>query len=108
MTKSESPVMYLGPTIRGVVKYGAVFSGGIPKRLEKLARKKPIVKQLIVPLSDIVKAKTAMTPKGRSKRSPTTRSKHFQKRKSKKLRKENKRVCLIISMESARAAGPLN
>ena len=94
MTKSESPVMYLGPTIRGVVKYGAVFSGGIPKRLEKLAGKKPIVKQLIVPLSDIV--------------SPTTRSKHFQKRKSKKLRKENKRVCLIISMESARAAGPLN
>ena len=46
MTKSESPVMYLGPTIRGVVKYGAVFSGGIPKRLEKLAGKKPIVKQI--------------------------------------------------------------
>ena len=58
MTKSESPVMYLGPTIRGVVKYGAVFSGGIPKR------KKPIVKQLIVPLSDIVKAKTAIDTEG--------------------------------------------
>ena len=64
MTKSESPVMYLGPTIRGVVKYGAVFSGGIPKRLEKLARKKPIVKQLIVPLSDIVRAKTAIDTEG--------------------------------------------
>ena len=35
--KTESPVMYLGPTIRGVVKHGAVFSGGIPGRLEKLA-----------------------------------------------------------------------
>ena len=64
MTKSESPVMYLGPTIRGVVKYGAVFSGGIPKRLEKLAGKKPIVKQLIVPLSDIVKTKTAIDNEG--------------------------------------------
>ena len=39
--KTESPVMYLGPTIRGVVKHGAVFSGGIPGRLEKLTAKKP-------------------------------------------------------------------
>ena len=74
MTKSESPVMYLGPTIRGVVKYGAVFSGGIPKRLEKLAGKKPIVKQLIVPLSDIVRAKTAIDTEGRSGRLRQDRS----------------------------------
>ena len=46
--KTESPVMYLGPTIRGVVKHGAVFSGGIPGRLEKLTAKKPIMNHLIV------------------------------------------------------------
>lgn len=64
MIKSESPVMYLGPTIRSVVKHGAVFNGGIPGRLEKLAEGKPIVKQLIVPLSDIVRAKTAIDTEG--------------------------------------------
>lgn len=62
--KNESPVMYLGPTIRGVVKHGAVFSGGIPGRLEKLAGKKPIINNLIVPLSGIVKAKTAIDTEG--------------------------------------------
>lgn len=40
MTRKENKkVMYLGPTIRGVVKNGAVFEGGIPKNLEKIARK---------------------------------------------------------------------
>ena len=62
--KTESPVMYLGPTIRGVVKHGAVFNGGIPERLGKLAGKKPVVKQLIVPLPDIVKVKTAIDTEG--------------------------------------------
>ena len=62
--KTESPVMYLGPTIRGVVKHGAVFSGGIPGRLEKLTAKKPIMNHLIVPRSDIVRAKTAIDTEG--------------------------------------------
>ena len=55
MTKKENKkVMYLGPTIRGVVKNGAVFEGGIPKNLEKIAGKKPIIQNLIVPLANIV------------------------------------------------------
>lgn len=64
MIKENEKVMYIGPTIRGVVKHGAVFSGGIPGRLEKLAGKKPIINNLIVPLSDIVKAKTAIDTEG--------------------------------------------
>lgn len=55
MTRKENKkVMYLGPTIRGVVKNGAVFEGGIPKNLEKIAGKKPIIQNLIVPLENIV------------------------------------------------------
>ncbi len=56
MTEKEQ-VMYIGPTLRGIVKSGAVFSGGIPKDLEKLAAKKPIINHLIVPLSGIVQWK---------------------------------------------------
>ena len=33
MTNNEQ-VMYIGPTLRGVAKSGAVFSDGIPKKLE--------------------------------------------------------------------------
>ena len=29
--------MYIGPSVRGVVKHGAAFSGGLPARLERLA-----------------------------------------------------------------------
>ena len=57
MTEENKQVMYMGPTIRGVVRNGAVFSGGIPKSLEKMAEKKPIIKNLIVPLSEIVQVK---------------------------------------------------
>ena len=56
MTDAEGKVMYIGPTIRGVVRHGAAFSGGIPGRLEKLAEKKPVIKNLIVPLSGLESA----------------------------------------------------
>lgn len=64
MTKAEGKVMYLGPTIRGVVKNGDVFEGGLPKKLSKVAEKKPIVKNLIVPLSDVVEVKRAIDQEG--------------------------------------------
>lgn len=52
----ESAVMYIGPTVRGVVRHGDTFSGGIPGRLETLAESRPIVRDLIVPLSGAVEA----------------------------------------------------
>ncbi|MDD3662290.1 MAG: hypothetical protein PHT84_00285 [Candidatus Pacebacteria bacterium] len=64
MTKAEGKVMYLGPTIRGVVKNGDVFEGGIPKKLSKVSGKKPIVKNLIVPLSEIAEVKKAIDTEG--------------------------------------------
>ncbi|SHO50071.1 hypothetical protein [Anaerocolumna xylanovorans] len=64
MTKTEGKVMYLGPTIRGVVKNGAVYEGGLPKKLFLVAEKKPIVKNLIVPLAEIVEIKRAIDQEG--------------------------------------------
>lgn len=61
---TNEQVMYIGPTLRGVAKSGAVFSGGIPKKLEKLAAKKPIIKNLIVPISGIVQAKKDVDTEG--------------------------------------------
>lgn len=48
--------MYIGPSVRGVVKHGAAFSGGLPTRVEKLADAKPIIKNLIVPVSELAGA----------------------------------------------------
>ncbi len=64
MIKENGRVMCIGPTIHGVVKNGAVFSGGIPKTLERLTREKPIMKNLIVPLSGIVQAKKEAATEG--------------------------------------------
>ena len=61
---TNEQVMYIGPTLRGVAKSGAVFSDGIPKKLEKLAAKKPIIKNLIVPISGIVQAKKDVYTEG--------------------------------------------
>lgn len=56
MTDTNETSMYIGPTVRGVVRHGATFSGGIPSRLEKLAAAMPIMRNLIVPLSTLESA----------------------------------------------------
>lgn len=56
MTDAKETSMYIGPTVRGVVRHGATFSGGIPSRIEKLAAAMPIMRNLIVPLSTLESA----------------------------------------------------
>ena len=56
MTDTNGMTMYIGPTVRGVARHGATFSGGLPSGLEKLAAAMPIVRNLIVPLSALESA----------------------------------------------------
>jgi hypothetical protein len=56
--------MYMGPTLRGVARNGSVFENGLPVNLSKLAEKKPIIKNLIVPLAEIVETKKAIDTEG--------------------------------------------
>lgn len=64
MIKEDKKVMYIGPTIRGIVKSGAVFSGGIPEKLEKMEERKPIIRNLLVSPSDIVQTKKDVEAEG--------------------------------------------
>ena len=57
-------VMYMGPTLRGVARNGSVFENGLPANLSKLAEKKPIIKNLIVPLAETVETKKAIDTEG--------------------------------------------
>lgn len=56
--------IYIGPSIRGVVKYGTVFSGGLPAKVKKLAEEKPIINNLIIPVSELADAKKLSNEEG--------------------------------------------
>lgn len=55
--ESQSNVMYLGPTIVGVVRHSTVFKGGVlPKKVEECVNQLPIMKKLFVALDEVPKA----------------------------------------------------
>ena len=56
ITKTQN-VMYLGPTIVGVVRHSTVFKGGVlPRKVEECVKELPIMNKLFVALEDIPKA----------------------------------------------------
>lgn len=64
MINNESVLIYLGPTIRGVVKHGASFCSGFPPQLEEYCEKNPVIRNLIVPVSKITETTKAVSVEG--------------------------------------------
>lgn len=56
--------MYIGPTIPGIVKNSTIFIGELPDRLNKLTEELPCIKNLIVPIDKLTKAKQAIFEQG--------------------------------------------
>lgn len=56
--------MYIGPTISGIVKNSTIFIGELPDRLNKLTEELPCIKNLIVPIDKLTKAKQALFEQG--------------------------------------------
>ena len=57
ITTGNQNVIYLGPTIVGVVRHSTVFKGGVlPKKVEECVNELPIMKKLFVTLEDMPKA----------------------------------------------------
>ncbi len=56
--------MYIGPAVPGVVKKGTVFIGGLPEGLAEMAGKLPCIRNLVVPIGDITKARKALSEQG--------------------------------------------
>ena len=55
--KKQGNLMYLGPTITGVVRRSTVFKEGIlPKKVKECVEQLPMMEKLFVPLGDISKA----------------------------------------------------
>ena len=56
-TNPKVDVMYLGPTISGVVKYSTVFKNGVfTKNVREYMEQMPCMKELFVPLGELPNA----------------------------------------------------
>jgi len=56
--------MYIGPPIPGIVKYGTVFIGDLPKGLTEKAAEIGSINNLVVPIKGITDAKKALSEQG--------------------------------------------
>lgn len=61
---SMKQCMYIGPSISGVIKTSTIFIGELPARLNKLIEELPCVRNLIVPIDRLTRAKQALSGQG--------------------------------------------
>ncbi len=62
--KLPEDVMYLGPTITGVVRHSTVFKGGVlPQKALECISRFPVMERLFVPLKDMPSAMKALNRK---------------------------------------------
>ena len=55
--QSREAVMYLGPTIVGVIRHSTVFKEGIlPEKVQECIKQLPMMERLFVPIGDIPEA----------------------------------------------------
>ena len=55
--KKQSNLVYLGPTITGVVRHSTIFKNGVlPQKLSECVTEFPLMKKLLVPVNDITTA----------------------------------------------------
>ncbi len=63
-TGKTETVMYIGPTIRNVVTTGTLYNNGLPESLRKEAEKQPVIRNLIVPVSELAAAQKELAVPG--------------------------------------------
>ncbi len=52
-TAKKEAVIYIGPSIKGLVSTGTIYNNGIPNNLELEMEKQPAIKNLVVPVSEL-------------------------------------------------------
>lgn len=62
--KKAVPVVYIGPTLKGVVRNGTVFSNGLTKELDEECKKNPLLLKMIVNVTDLAKSKHEVNSPG--------------------------------------------
>lgn len=62
--KKTEPVMYLGPNIKGVAFHCDIYSDGVGPLFEEKIKKVPILKELLIPVTQAGKALTDLKTGG--------------------------------------------
>ena len=57
-------MIYIGPTVPGIVIAGTVFNNGCPEKLKKEMEDKKALSMLMVPVSGLAKARQALKEPG--------------------------------------------
>lgn len=57
-------LVYLGPSVFGVIQNGTAFRGGLPPKVQALAEARPILKELFVPAGELAKAQLELRRSG--------------------------------------------
>lgn len=63
-TKTIEQVIYVGPTIKNVVKQHTVYTNGLPAILEEKAKELPAIKKLVVPVSKLMEVRKQLEQTG--------------------------------------------
>lgn len=62
--EKKETVIYLGPTIPGIIATATILNNGKPKKLEALEKELPAISLLIVKMEDVVQARRDLKTEG--------------------------------------------
>lgn len=60
----KEAVVYIGPSIKGIVSTGTVYSNGLPELLIKKADEQPVLNSLVIPVSKLAEAERELRVPG--------------------------------------------
>ena len=63
-TSRKETVIYIGPTVPGIVIAGTIFNNGCPEKLKKAMEEKMVLSMLLVPVSGLAKARQELKEPG--------------------------------------------
>lgn len=63
-TKQPEQVIYVGPSIKNVVRQHTVYTNGLPVILEEKAKELPAIKKLVVPVSKLTEVREQLKQTG--------------------------------------------
>ena len=63
-TTKNSQVVYIGPTLKGIVTKNTIFASGIPSEVKEQLNKYPILNKLVIPIKNLPKVNMEMQTGG--------------------------------------------
>lgn len=60
----KETVVYIGPTMKGVAITGGLYNNGLPEELKNEIEKRPMLRELVVPVERLAEAKKELAKPG--------------------------------------------